>query len=526
MVKKMSSSGKMWLTEWLLGYKARQSNVSILVTNDFERIPQLVAIVPQLNKSLQIIYWDININAFFDAQGHDITEKIPPDPASLIQYLRRSPTLLVVKYVYSESQASSLSPLLMAASLDSDMFGSWSHIVVFTASEQLFPQPLLRNVIVIDIPVSTSEEREAKLKAIAEQVSTHVTLTIGRDLVEASSGLNLKEVETVALKGIFSDRQLTIKHFTDYKVQLLKNYGMELIIPKTTFDHIGGYAELKKYIRERFVKILKHPEVAEQYGLPLPRGMILYGLPGTGKTIFSLALANEVGLPLVKLTPDKLFHGIVGESEKAVRQITKLLEAMAPIIVFVDEADQLFINRDQITASTDSGVTTRVIGGLLEWLGDQERKSFVIAATNYIQRIDPAIMRPGRMDEVVPIFPPDRIARADIFRIHTQVVRKVPTRGVDVEEVADMTELFTGAEIEKVVLSAAAEAMMKDKGFVGPDEIKESINALQLDKVLREQKIKEMIKMLSQIENVNYNLVQRLQEEVKSSDIRIKQLFG
>ncbi|MEM4301522.1 MAG: ATP-binding protein [Candidatus Caldarchaeum sp.] len=512
-----------WQEGLLLAYKSLQSNVAIAITEDFERIQQVAKMFSEKERDMPYYVWDVNLNIVWDADGRNVTDKFPLTPPDLLEYVRTHKILLIISYIYSQQLADSITPLLVSMSMDDKVFSRRSFIVVFTNSTENFPKPLLRMSIIVDIPPSTQEERKNKLYAIAAEASSAgIKIEITSALIQAGAGLNLKEIETVALKSLATRKTIDVEEFSNYKTQLLKSMGLELIQPRTTFNHIGGYTKLKQYIRQRFVKVLKNPEIAERYGLSLPKGLILYGLPGTGKTVFSLALAHEVGLPMVKLTPDKLFHGIVGESEKAVRNIAKTIEAMAPVIVFVDEADQLFINRSQINTMTDSGVTSRVVGGLLEWLGDPERKAFVIAATNYVDRIDPALMRPGRMDEVIPIYPPDAEARLQILKIHTEVVRRVPL-SADLEEVVRATDLFTGAEIEKVVLDAASMAMMEDKPVVTTDDLLQAVNSTGFDRTLREQRIREMTQVLSKLENVNRSLITQL---TQTSDSRLKQLIS
>lgn len=504
-----------WLAEIMLGYKSKRSNVHIVSTLDHDRINQFVSASKELFPDSKTEFWDVNIG----------TSTIEIIPESLVNTLKSRKTVLIIHYLHSESQAESLTPLLFAISLNDEIFAKGSAVVVFATDEFLFPSTLLRVCNVVTPVPSTPEERRRKLEAIAgEAQKIGLRIDIGEDVVNASAGLNLKEVETVALSEIFTNKTITIEGFTRYKMNILRSYGLELVEPTISFAHIGGYLTLKEYMLNRFVQVIRDPSIAQKYGLPLPKGVLLYGLPGTGKTMFSIALAYETGLPMVKLSPDKLFHGIVGESEKAVRRVVKQIESMAPVIVFVDEADQLFITRQQLTAATDSGVTTRVVGGLLEWLSDPNRRSFVVAATNYIDRIDPAIMRPGRIDEVIPVFPPDTEAREQIFDIHTKIVRKVPVRGVDVQWLVDQTELMTGAEIEKIVLTAAAEAMINNKPYVSVEEFETAINAMRFNRSLREEKVREMVSKLEGVENINYALLNRIAKETAAED-RITSFF-
>ncbi|MEM4449346.1 MAG: ATP-binding protein [Nitrososphaerota archaeon] len=502
-------------------YKAKQSNVSIINSADPVRVSELLTL--RFKENVKKVIFDIGIMRFYDENGNSLSLLF--DAGKILDMLRSKyqPIHLIIVNMVLPGQAELLTPILSSIALDDLIFESGSHVSV-VADATMFPESLLRKCIVVTPPFSTPEERQNLLNSIVQEFQkAGINIDINPAVIDVASGLTLKEIETIALKSIYDKRVIDVHEFTNYKLELLQKLGLEYIEPKITFEHIGGYDSLKTYIRGRFVRLLKNPELAEKYGVTYPRGLILYGLPGTGKTIFSMALASEVGLPMVKLTPDKLFHGIVGESEKAVRRLARILEEMSPIIIFIDEIDQLFIDRSQLLTSTDSGVTTRIISGLLDWLGDKERKAFIIGATNYIDRIDRALMRPGRIDEVIPIFPPDFMARKQIFQIHTSIVRRVPLKGVDEDTVARRTELFTGAEIEKVVIDAAASAMMSDDEYVTEKHIMDAIDSMGVDMTLREENIKKMVEVISSIENVNKSFLRRLRQETSG---RVKDLIS
>ncbi|MEM4211260.1 MAG: ATP-binding protein [Candidatus Caldarchaeum sp.] len=495
--------------------------MSVVSTTDMYRVQEITAV---LSSTLKPIVWDVGINDTYTPDGK--RADIPPSPAELLHFLRNTKTHLIITNVLLEEQAKSLAPLLASIALDDKIFASGSHVSVIVSDAYMFPETLLRMAIVVSPPISTAEERRQLLQKIAGEVRERFPLPdVGEEIVLASAGLTLKELETATLKSLYTSKSIDVREISKYKEGVLRNLGLELIKPQITFDHIGGYEVLKEYIRQRFCRVLRQPEVAQYYGLSLPRGMILYGLPGTGKTIFSMALAHEVGLPMVRLSPDRLFHGIVGESEKAVRRITKSIEELSPVIVFIDEADQLFTSRAGISTTTDSGVTTRIISGLLEWMGNPDRRAFIIAATNFVERIDSAFLRPGRIDEVVPIFPPDKEARRQILEIHTSRVRKVPVDdSVDFDRLAELTELMTGAEIEKCILDAAASAMIYEKKTVTHEDFVNAIESIETNiGAARQQQIRRMTEVINSIENINRMLLQKITDTMLPD--RIKSLI-
>jgi len=422
--------------------------------------------------------------------------------------------MLIIHNVFEKRHADYLSDFLALCSHDPKLYHYKSTVVVFTTSISLFSQALLKLVYSIIIPPSTEKERREfinervfEIKNALIERGMQLDINISEDVISASAGLNLHEIETATLESFFQHREIKAEIYTQYKIKILRDIGLEYIKPVRGFETVGGYDYLKNYIRNRIIKILRNPEIARYYGLSVPKGILLYGFWGCGKTFLAKALAKEVGLAMVSLNPADLFRGIVGESEQRVRQIRNILESMAPIIMFIDEFDQLTMKREMVFAG-DSGVSRRISNMLLEWFGDEARRTFIIGATNFVDQIDPAFLRAGRLDEVIPVFLPDYEARKEIFEVHTQIIRKIPLNGgIDYDILAEKTYLFTGAEIEKVVIESSSLAMEKEKKHVTMDEFMEAINSIQFNVNTREQYLKNMVNQLNKLENVNKHLL-------------------
>mgnify|MGYP000344837180 CR=1 FL=1 len=505
-----------WIEELALKIKARATNVFILQTLDFDRIGQLVnALKTDLfkikalegYKPMNVIIWDYNLNKLYSERGELPEDHIIEISQNIKAFLtRHEGHALIIQYIWSEDQARALTPPLISIAQDNEVFGANSVVFVFTSSEYLFPEALLKFSHVINIPISTDEERKAKLKLIIEEITKarpEIKLRLTPEIIVASRGLTLKETESAALESIFRYRKLKKEVFTEYKQTLFKKYGLTITYPETTFDHVGGYQYLKQYFRNKLKKAITEPETLKKYGLEPPRGILLYGPPGTGKSFIASALAAEIGIPMVKLSPADFLRGIVGESEARVRQITQLLESLAPVIVFFDEFESIGMARAAQTV-TDSGVTRRVQNMLLEYLGDRHRKAFIIGATNFIEQVDPAFIRPGRVDEIVPMLYPDYDARLEILKIHTSKVRKIPlAKDLDLKVIAMKTAFWTGAELEKLCISAAEIAMQRGKPAVDLECFLIAKNSMTIEPSERETQLKRMIQALRKMENVN-----------------------
>ena len=518
-----------WISELALKRNAQRSNCFIIETFDPQRIAQFKEAVRNglgklLKRDYAVLIYDLQRNSLTDFDG----QQVPLDPlqsltVQLDARIKQKPTMLIISYAFMEAHADRISDLLAAWAHDEQLYKLKSTVVVFTSSASLFNESLRRLCYVIQVIPSTPAERRMLLERLAGELSKGfeekygkpIKIKVDEDLVQASSGLTLHDVETAALESFYTTRKFDVQVFTDYKVQLLRNYGIEYVVPRRGFESIGGYHLLKHYVQTRIIRLLREPEKAKRYGLSVPRGVLLYGVPGTGKTFFAKAMAKEVGLPMLKISPADFLRGIVGESEARVRQVVGLIESLAPVLVFIDEYDQLALKRS--SADLDSGVSRRVQNMLLDWLGDENRRSFLIAATNLVEQIDPAFIRTGRIDKVVLVLPPDTQARLEILKVHTSVIRKVPVKDVDFMDLAKRTWMWTGAELERLVLDAAHLAMDEDSEYVTQRHFEEALGLIEVNIQTRSQRIQEMIQNARQLENIDRAFLREAVEEFARS---------
>jgi SpoVK/Ycf46/Vps4 family AAA+-type ATPase len=205
-----------------------------------------------------------------------------------------------------------------------------------------------------------------------------------------------------------------------------------------------------------------------------------------------------------------------------VKQVTQLIESLAPVVVFIDEFDQLALSRQAIV-STDSGVSRRMTNMLLAWLGSEDRKSFVVGATNFVSDVDPAFLRPGRLDEVIPVFYPDYKARLEILKVHTSVIRKVPLKDVSLEEIAKRTYMWSGAELEKLIVEATSLAMTENSEHVTQEHFEQALRSIEVNVNEREQRLKQMINELRRLEIVNQAFLKRALEFYVKSESAVSE---
>ncbi len=256
--------------------------------------------------------------------------------------------------------------------------------------------------------------------------------------------------------------KVTMKDFLEAMKFIQPSLMREIYVevPEVRWSDIGGLEDVKQQLREAVEWPLKHPEIFDKMGIRPPKGILLFGPPGTGKTLLAKAAATESGANFIAVRGPEILSKWVGESEKAIRQIFRRARQVAPTIVFFDEIDSIAPARG--FRHDTSGVTDRIVNQLLAEMDGivPLTNVVVIAATNRPDILDPALLRPGRFDRLIYVPPPDKDARVQIFRIHT---RNMPlAEDVDLEKLAELTEGYTGADIEAVCREAAMIALREE----------------------------------------------------------------
>jgi len=228
-------------------------------------------------------------------------------------------------------------------------------------------------------------------------------------------------------------------------------------IPRITWEDIGDLEEVKERIREIVELPMKHPELFERLAIEPPKGVLLYGPPGCGKTLLAKALANEIGAYFIAINGPEIMSKYYGESEQRLRQIFEEAKKNAPAIIFIDEIDAIAPKREEVVGEVEKRVVAQLLT-LMDGLEERGRV-IVIGATNRPDAVDPALRRPGRFDREIEVPPPDKRARKEILQVHT---RNVPlAEDVDLDKIAEMTHGYTGADLAALVKEAAMNALRR-----------------------------------------------------------------
>jgi SpoVK/Ycf46/Vps4 family AAA+-type ATPase len=276
-------------------------------------------------------------------------------------------------------------------------------------------------------------------------------------LLSAARGLTLKEAENVFAKTLVTDGRLSgddIDIVFSEKQQVIKKSGLlEYYAAQEKFSDVAGLSNLKDWLRKRSIAFTDR---AKQFGLPAPRGVLLLGVQGCGKSLCAKAVSGLWGLPLLRFDVGRMFSSLVGSSEENIRRAIQVAESVAPAILWIDEIDKALAGAAN-SAGSDGGTAARVFGTLLTWLSEKTSPVFVIATANDVSHLPPELLRKGRLDEIFFVDLPAAIERRDIFRIHLQKRGRDPAN-FDLDELARVSEGFNGAEIEEAVISALFDA--------------------------------------------------------------------
>src|SRR5690606_20433593 len=238
------------------------------------------------------------------------------------------------------------------------------------------------------------------------------------------------------------------------KQQIIRKSGLLEYYPATeSFDSVGGLAALKDWLNKRSVAF---GEEAREFGLPAPKGILMLGVQGCGKSLCAKAVSSLWQLPLLRFDMGRMFGSLVGSSEENVRKSIAVAESVAPAILWVDEIDKAFAG-SQGSGSTDGGTTARVFGTFLTWLSEKTAPVFVVATANDISQLPPELMRKGRLDEIFFVDLPTEEEREEIFRIHLSRRKREP-ENFDLAELVAGSKEFSGAEIEQAIISALYDA--------------------------------------------------------------------
>jgi hypothetical protein len=330
--------------------------------------------------------------------------------------------------------------------------------LVISGHDVHLPDVLRPHATVVRLPYPEADDFRSLIEQVARDHAAKMPLKIelspqGRQrLIQNLSGLTLLEAEKVLTKLIMQDGRLDdrdIGGVVAAKRQVVEQHGLlEFHAAESGMGEIAGLRGLKGWLAKRRA-IVGDPHGAAEFGLSFPKGVLLLGVPGCGKSLCAKAVAREWELPLLKLDAANLYSKYVGESEGNFKRAMRLAEGMSPAVLWIDELEKAFAGR----GDEDGGVSRRVLGSFLSWMQDRRGDVFVVATSNDVTSLPPEFIRKGRFDELFFVDLPIPEVRLEIFRIHLRKRKQDPER-LNLTALVSASDGFSGAEIEQAVVSA------------------------------------------------------------------------
>lgn len=362
--------------------------------------------------------------------------------------------------------------------------------IIIISSVLVIPKDLEKYITILEMDyLNTDEIKQIIRNFIQDNLEQQkVDEKLINEFAIAFKGLTEFEIMNLLALSYADDGELTrrdLRLIFEQKQQMIKKAGILEMIPlKETIEDIGGLENLKEWF-VRKAKVYKNMEKAKMYGVDMPKGVLIAGVPGCGKSLNAKAAANLFEVPLLRLDMGRLMGKYVGESEGNLRKAISLAEAISPCVLWIDELEKAFAGIGSSGGGAE--VTTRLFGNFLTWMQEKESPTFVVATANDITKLPPELLRKGRFDEIFYVGLPNSVERGKIFNIHINKRRPQDLKYIEVDDLVDKTEGFSGADIEGVVKDAVEAAFADDKTAIQTSDIMEAItNTHSLSEIMKE----------------------------------------
>ncbi|MGI6661780.1 MAG: ATP-binding protein [Bacillota bacterium] len=419
---------------------------------------------------------------------------------------------------------------LRSWAINPQIMAKGSCVMILTQDAALLMDEFTKEfTIVVSVDPSSWEERARLIEATASALDVPMDHTKLESATVTLSGLNLHQVESILLESYQRSKNFDPDIMKELKSEMVKRSKiLEVEDPQYNFQDIGGYHAIKTFISKYIINVLQRPEKARHFDLGLPKGLLFFGPPGTGKSLFAHALASEIQLPFINLVTENIYSKWLGESGQNMKNAITLAEKMSPAIVFVDEIDR-FGRRTGTAAGSAEEETQRVFSQFLEWLGKPDRTAIIVGTTNVPEHLDDAFLRAGRFDYKIPFLYPGPQARLEILLVHLGLSKGTTRRRVPLEmgdeevremlwrDIVPLTQNFSCAELEELVTRAKRIAFDRDKDALGSQELLEATRTFRIDSAYR-KRVVETCMMQARKYTDDQTFLDAIEEENKIDD--------
>ena len=332
--------------------------------------------------------------------------------------------------------------------------------LILTGEQVSLPKEIVHEAVYFDLPLPGPKELrvaiEKTVRSLQGRIKVDLTPKEKKQLIQAVQGMTLKQTKKVIAYAALKDRKLDaadLSQILERKIQVIRETGLlEYMPPEKNTAQLGGFANLRLWLNRARTG---YTDQAKSFGLTPPKGVLIVGVQGCGKSLAAKTIASEWNMPLLKLDTGKLYDKYIGASEKNFRQAVTLAEKLAPAVLWVDEIEK---SMGQSGSDTDGGLSRRLFGSFLTWLQEKSQEVFVVATANDLSQIPPELLRKGRFDEIFFVDLPDAQERATIFGIHLSKHQQDSNR-FDLPLLTAASDGFSGAEIEQVIITALYQAI-------------------------------------------------------------------
>ncbi|MEM7594856.1 MAG: AAA family ATPase, partial [Cyanobacteria bacterium P01_A01_bin.83] len=443
-----------------------------LITPEEERAEHAIAKIAKDNGEYKRIYvWTVTRGMVEYGQPRQGTQHNTVSPEAAIEWTIRQKESGI--YIFKDLHPFIDGPVITRWLRDAiASFKGSDKLIILMSPLQTVPIELEKEVVVLDYPLPNLTELNQVLSdRLAKSRSNRLSTETREKLLKAALGLTKDEAEKVYRKAQVKAGQLTeseVEIVLSEKKQLIRRNGiLEYIEEDETINSVGGLEELKRWLKQRSNAFT---ERAREYGLPQPKGMLILGIPGCGKSLIAKTTSRLWGLPLLRLDMGRVYDGsTVGRSEANLRSALKTAESISPVILFIDELDKAFAGGGG-SGDSDGGTSGRIFGSFLTWMQEKKSPVFVMATANRVERLPGEFLRKGRFDEIFFVDLPSSIERRDIFSIHLGKRRSEINR-FDLDQLTKVSDGFSGAEIEQAIIAAMYDAFAQDREFTQLDII-------------------------------------------------------
>ncbi|MGB0564359.1 MAG: AAA family ATPase [Spirulinaceae cyanobacterium] len=435
--------------------RARYPLLYLVTAEEDAALQELESIAYRMTPQRQVVSWDIVRG--WDDNGNHKNSILAALGRVRSQTEEQQPTLFVLKdlhFMLQYPQNPANAPVIRELKTLASELKYTQNTLILTSHTLVVPTELSEAMTVIDHPLPDAAAIAQLLRDNVAPAQLQLSPLAQEQLVKACQGLSRNRIERVLASTIAAYGQVNaaaIATVLTAKQQAIRQTGLlEFFTPETSLKQVGGLDNLKQWVRMRKDAFT---EEARRYGIPNPKGVLLVGIQGTGKSLSAKTIAKEWQMPLLRLDMGRLFGGLVGESESRVRQMIQTAEAIAPCVLWMDEIDKAFGN---ITKGIDgdSGTSRRLFGTIITWMQEKTQPVFIVATANDVQILPTELLRKGRFDEIFFLTLPTTKERQAIFQIHLQRLRPDRVREFNLERLARHTQNFNGAEIEQIIFDA------------------------------------------------------------------------